>query len=515
MITKMKWVFSLRHVLSPSQQPFFLLSESTTSSRPPPPVLVTNNSFDVGNKISPSILLIIIILAVIFFISGLLHLLVRFLFRPTIRDPEDSDNVTALQGQLQQLFHLHDAGVDQSYIDTLPVFFYNAIMGIKKYPFDCAVCLCEFEDDDKLRLLPKCSHAFHLECIDTWLLSHSTCPLCRGSLLPDFSLNDNCSPLVYVLESGSESSREIAPDHRDATAVTTSVLGLNSVEGRTSPNLGIHRENECGASCNNISKKFSEILIKDDAVPVVGSVRLDEKVVSVKLGKFRNVDVVVGGGGGEGSTSSTNNSKIDSRRCFSMGSFEYVMDESSALQVSIRPLARKDTSKKQMKPGYRSTMSECDGHSCRDGFKGFEPMKNNEIHGVNNKKICKENSLQRSKNESFSISKIWLRTKKDKQASIGDSWRTASSFRFALGCPNVADELKMKQHNNNNCSSRTSSEIDMGRWDHCVSELDDEEVGSRNSLDSQSNLPSFARRTLLWLGGGGRQNKVVHSSPTV
>ncbi|XP_026405965.1 RING-H2 finger protein ATL13-like [Papaver somniferum] len=512
MITKMKWVFSQRHVLSPSQQPFLLLSESTTtSSSPPPPVLVTNNSFDVGNKISPSILLIIIILAVIFFISGLLHLLVRFLFRPTIRDPEDSDNVTALQGQLQQLFHLHDAGVDQSYIDTLPVFFYNAIMGIKKYPFDCAVCLCEFEDDDKLRLLPKCSHAFHLECIDTWLLSHSTCPLCRGSLLPDFSLSDNCSPLVYVLESGSESSREISTDHRDATAITT------SVEGRTSSNLGIHRENESGASCNNISKKFSEILVKDDVVPVVGSVRLDEKVVSVKLGKFRNVDVVVGGGG-EGSTSTTNNSKIDSRRCFSMGSFEYVMDETSALQVSIRPLARKDTSKKQMKPGYRSTMSECDGNSCREGFKGFEPLKNTEIHGVNNKKMCKENSVQRSKNESFSISKIWLRTKKEKPSSVGDSSRRASSFRFALGRPNVADELKMKQHNNNNnnnTSSRTSSEIDMGRWDHCVSELDDEEVGSRNSLDSQSNLPSFARRTLLWLGGGGRQNKVVHSSPNV
>lgn len=44
---------------------------------------------------------------------------------------------------------------------------------------ECAVCLSRFEDADILRLLPKCKHAFHLDCVDTWLVSHSTCPLCR------------------------------------------------------------------------------------------------------------------------------------------------------------------------------------------------------------------------------------------------------------------------------------------------------------------------------------------------
>ncbi|GJT60547.1 RING-H2 finger protein ATL54-like protein [Tanacetum coccineum] len=48
---------------------------------------------------------------------------------------------------------------------------------------DCSVCLSEFQDDETLRLLPKCNHAFHIPCIDTWLSSHTNCPLCRASIL--------------------------------------------------------------------------------------------------------------------------------------------------------------------------------------------------------------------------------------------------------------------------------------------------------------------------------------------
>ncbi|KAK9276167.1 hypothetical protein L1049_005698 [Liquidambar formosana] len=155
-----------------------------------------------GSKISPAVLFIIVILAVIFFISGLLHLLVRFLVKhrssssisQSNRYPEMSGS-DAFQRQLQQLFHLHDSGLDQAFIDALPVFLYKEIMDLKE-PFDCAVCLCEFSEQDKLRLLPLCGHAFHIDCIDTWLLSNSTCPLCRGTLFtPGLSLE---SPVLIL-----------------------------------------------------------------------------------------------------------------------------------------------------------------------------------------------------------------------------------------------------------------------------------------------------------------------------
>lgn len=48
---------------------------------------------------------------------------------------------------------------------------------------DCPICLAEFMDGEKVRILPECCHSFHADCIDTWLLSNPSCPSCRHSLL--------------------------------------------------------------------------------------------------------------------------------------------------------------------------------------------------------------------------------------------------------------------------------------------------------------------------------------------
>lgn len=47
---------------------------------------------------------------------------------------------------------------------------------------DCIICLGEFIDGEKIRVLPKCKHGFHVGCIDIWLLSHPSCPTCRQSV---------------------------------------------------------------------------------------------------------------------------------------------------------------------------------------------------------------------------------------------------------------------------------------------------------------------------------------------
>ncbi|KAJ1384449.1 Zinc finger, RING-type [Sesbania bispinosa] len=44
---------------------------------------------------------------------------------------------------------------------------------------DCAVCLENFKAGDVCRLLPNCSHSFHVQCIDSWIVKTPFCPICR------------------------------------------------------------------------------------------------------------------------------------------------------------------------------------------------------------------------------------------------------------------------------------------------------------------------------------------------
>ncbi|CAA0829497.1 RING-H2 finger protein ATL3 [Striga hermonthica] len=69
-------------------------------------------------------------------------------------------------------------GLDPSVLRALPVIMFDPEEF--KDGLECAVCLSDISQGEKTRLLPKCSHGFHLDCIDMWFESHSTCPLCRN-----------------------------------------------------------------------------------------------------------------------------------------------------------------------------------------------------------------------------------------------------------------------------------------------------------------------------------------------
>lgn len=78
-------------------------------------------------------------------------------------------------------------GIGKEILDTFPILVYSTIKDLRigVESLECAVCLSEFKDYETLRLIPKCDHVFHPECIDAWLAAHVTCPLCRTNLNSD------------------------------------------------------------------------------------------------------------------------------------------------------------------------------------------------------------------------------------------------------------------------------------------------------------------------------------------
>uniref|UniRef100_A0A1D1Z1N2 RING-type E3 ubiquitin transferase n=1 Tax=Anthurium amnicola TaxID=1678845 RepID=A0A1D1Z1N2_9ARAE len=80
-------------------------------------------------------------------------------------------------------------GLDPDVVKSLPVFTYSAATRgagpEEEESMECAVCLSEFQEDEKGRTLPLCKHSFHIQCIDMWFYSHATCPLCRCVVEPD------------------------------------------------------------------------------------------------------------------------------------------------------------------------------------------------------------------------------------------------------------------------------------------------------------------------------------------
>ncbi|KAM7506640.1 hypothetical protein LguiA_017093 [Lonicera macranthoides] len=340
---KMSWIQHQIHqknsLFSPSSSPFTVtLKDSTPSS--------SSSSSSSGSRISPAVLFVIVILAVLFVISGLLHFLLRYIIKhpssstssQSNRYPDGSTS-DALQRQLQQLFHLHDSGLDQAFIDALPVFMYKEIVGLKE-PFDCAVCLCEFSKTDKLRLLPSCSHAFHLSCIDTWLLSNSSCPLCRGTLFsPGFPIENPMFDFDDPMEED----------------------GFSGHGGNGFPSYQKNIEIE-------------ETVVRKGVLPV-------------RLGKFKKLNQ-----GAREAVGETSSSNLDARRCYSMGSYQYLEGD-----TRLRVAFNREENDREVKH-----------------VKGMERNQKHIIDGdVEGKKI----SIG-TKTDSYSVSKIWQWPKSGEFASL-------------------------------------------------------------------------------------------------
>ncbi|KAL5556505.1 hypothetical protein UlMin_038741 [Ulmus minor] len=124
-------------------------------------------------------------------------------------------------------------GLDRTVIETFPILVYSAVKDLKmgKGTLECAVCLSEFEDFDSLRLLPKCNHVFHPECIDVWLASHITCPVCRAKLLPDAGTLAGGSTQILA------PSNDVSDLESPGTEISEVVINVNENQTRESQDV--------------------------------------------------------------------------------------------------------------------------------------------------------------------------------------------------------------------------------------------------------------------------------------
>ncbi|KAL2241038.1 RING-H2 finger protein ATL52-like [Sesamum indicum] len=129
------------------------------------------------------------------------------------------DFIDELQGPVvdHPIWYIRTVGLPQSVIDSITMFKYKKDQGLTEET-DCSVCLSEFQEDESIRLLPKCSHAFHGPCIDTWLRSHKNCPVCRAPVSSEApGSTDSGSRVENQMESVPETLPELGSDEQGET----------------------------------------------------------------------------------------------------------------------------------------------------------------------------------------------------------------------------------------------------------------------------------------------------------
>lgn len=174
----------------------------------------------------PTIAVIVAVLTTLFSITFLLLLYAKHC--GTTRNNNNNNNHTNPFIYTHSSVGGRNSGINRAVVESLPLFRFSSLRGRRqKEGLECAVCLTRFQPNELLRLLPKCKHAFHVECVDTWLDAHSTCPLCRYRVDPEDILLINQDLTINVADAV-ENNAESSESSCSGTSRTRRVSGRHS-----------------------------------------------------------------------------------------------------------------------------------------------------------------------------------------------------------------------------------------------------------------------------------------------
>ncbi|XP_026993947.2 RING finger protein 44 isoform X1 [Tachysurus fulvidraco] len=93
-------------------------------------------------------------------------------------DDVEMENYEALLNLAERLGEAKPRGLTKADIEQLPSYRFNSEKHQSEQTL-CVVCFSDFESRQLLRVLP-CNHEFHAKCVDKWLKTNRTCPICRA-----------------------------------------------------------------------------------------------------------------------------------------------------------------------------------------------------------------------------------------------------------------------------------------------------------------------------------------------
>ncbi|KAL6654165.1 hypothetical protein ACP70R_007630 [Stipagrostis hirtigluma subsp. patula] len=146
---------------------------------------------------------------------------------------EEEEELDDGDGGVHHVWYIRTKGLDERAIASIAVVVYDAkkrggsALGGDGDDGGCAVCLAEFRDGETLRLLPRCRHAFHRGCIDTWLRAHINCPLCRAPVqVAAAAVNSNAAPGVATATPRGAAEPNLGAVVGGAQTVDTTLRGV-------------------------------------------------------------------------------------------------------------------------------------------------------------------------------------------------------------------------------------------------------------------------------------------------
>jgi E3 ubiquitin-protein ligase RNF38/44 len=251
----------LRHLLSTTADSVFTAPSPVTSA---PPMAIHPPPF---SPFRPSIAVIVGILTTLFSLTFLMLLYTRHCKRSESSYSPENHPTYGFPSVTELRRH---SGVGRAVVESLPVIRFCALKG-EKEGLECAVCLGRFEPTERLRILPKCRHGFHVECVDTWLDVHSTCPLCRVRVEPEdilISVDADPSPNLNPKSNSN-------PSMKDCNTDTNSVQAARRVLGRYSTGSlqigqirpGSNRRSVDSVGCFDIGKIRKDRVLLPEPAP--------------------------------------------------------------------------------------------------------------------------------------------------------------------------------------------------------------------------------------------------------